>query len=133
MVVLIGGHSTSRAYPSNNHAIILAEHDVAAAFGSTNAGGAVFHLARLLAKGKCLCAIKLGTLAKLVHATLASGLMFLRIHAKVVLREAARTVRLEKITVAAVQNVHLRIRQLGIAECIDPAILVAHELGPSEN
>ena len=104
--LLIGSHSATGTSKAN--AIVLAEHDVAAAFGSTNAGGTIFHLA-MFAERKCLCAVKLGALAKLVHAPLTSVLVFLRIHAKVVLGKTARTVRLKKFTVTTIQNIHFRV------------------------
>jgi hypothetical protein len=57
-------------------------------------------------------------------------LILLCVHFHVILRKAAGRVVLEKGAVAPVQDVELRIGQLGILGGIEVAILLANELSP---
>lgn len=56
--------------------------------------------------------------------------MLLRVHAEVALGEATGTMRLKEGAVAAIKNVHLGVGKLGIAESINPTVLMAHKFRP---
>lgn len=107
---------------------------MAAALGTGCGSWAVVHSRghfTELTKCECLCAVEFGALAKLVHSALAGILVFLRVHAKVVLGKAAGAVRLEEVAIATIKNVHLRVRELRVTESIKLAVLVAYEFSPT--
>lgn len=63
---LVGGHAPCST-DSTGMAIVAAEReDVASALRPAKSCGAIFHLARMLSKGKSLCAAQFGTLFELI-------------------------------------------------------------------
>lgn len=97
---------------------------------AATASRAIFHLGRrVLAKGKGLSAVQLGTLLDLAESTLAGEFMTIGVHFNVVLGVAKGAVLGEEGAVASVENVQIRVGQVGVGVDIDSAVVVANVLG----
>lgn len=90
---------------------------------------AVLHLGRVLAKGKGLSAVQLGTLLDLAQAALAGELVAIGIHLHIVLGEAQGAVLGKEGAVSAVQNVHVGICEVGVGIDIDGAVVCTNVAG----
>lgn len=85
----------------------------------------------MLSKGsKGLGSVELGALSNFGHAPFARGLVLFSIHLDPLLWVAAGTVRGIELAVAAIQDVHFRVGQLGVAMSVDLAILFAEKASP---
>ena len=77
----IGCHTTAAAKSAVAEVVIKTKGEDAAALGPAYSCRAIFHLAGLLTEGESCSSAQLGSLAKLVHSTLAGILMLLGVHA----------------------------------------------------
>lgn len=94
----------------------------------------VFHLRRVLTKGKRLRSVELGPLLDLPEATLAGKLVFLGAHLDIILWIAQCPMFRKECAVATLQNVHVRIAEVRILVHVIGTILVPdilrHDRGP---
>jgi hypothetical protein len=129
---LIRGHATGVVVPSKFGVVIKYRVIQAPSPRPALRRGTVL-LAELAHSRESMGATELRPLAKLVHTLLTGMLMLLGVHLHIVLRYASRRVDLEERAVASIENVHLRVSELRIAEIVDRTILMANEFGPGQN
>ena len=125
-------HATSGAEATMTKVIVKAKGKDATALGPAHGCGAVLHLARLLTKGEGGSSIQLGALAEPVHTTFTCILMLFGVHAQIVLGETTGSMRFEEAAVTTIKDIDLGERQLGIAEYVLLAVLLANSLGPGQ-
>src|SRR5262249_46840520 len=114
-VYLVRGHS-SRVYASRVELIIgtQARNSVVVAAVAVWRSWTIVHLHCVAAKCKSLSPTKFCPLLESSHLTLAGKFMLFRIHPHVVLREASVAMLGKERAVSTLQDIHLRIRELGV-------------------
>jgi hypothetical protein len=85
---LVRSHATAGAKSSKVRGVFAKCEDVVSTPGSADGGGAILHLARVLANCECVGAVELRPLSKLVQAAFTGLLVLLSVHPEIVLWEA---------------------------------------------
>jgi hypothetical protein len=83
-----------------------------------------------LAEGKGLRSAKFRTLLDLAETSLASACVSFVVHPKVVLWETTRSVAVKEGAITTIEDVHVRIAEMGIIGSIYGTILFANIRGP---